>query len=254
MLLSWSKIALDADLRASALPDDPACEQLLVGYFPPEVRQRFIAEIRAHRLRREIIATHITNSMINRCGPAMTVRIGDETGAAPHEIAYAFMAARSGFLLPSSGARLTRSTARFSEDYSSSSMRVCKSSYSSRPPACCDTNQTVASATWLRRSGPLPRSLMRIAPQITSSEQQTRSAELRSKLTADGVPVDVANSIAALDLLSQATAIADLAKDVGKPVEQVAQWRSRQPNTSGSMLSRRALARSKPMTITTDWP
>ena len=52
---------------------------------------------RTHRLRREIIATQLTNSMINRGGPSLIARIADATGAAPDRIAAAFAAVRDGF-------------------------------------------------------------------------------------------------------------------------------------------------------------
>ena len=50
-----------------------------------------------HRLRREIIATQLANSMINRGGPSLIVRIADQTGAAPAAIAAAFAAVRDSY-------------------------------------------------------------------------------------------------------------------------------------------------------------
>ncbi len=50
-----------------------------------------------HRLRREIIATQLANSMINRGGPSLIVRIADQTGAAPAAIASAFAAVRDSY-------------------------------------------------------------------------------------------------------------------------------------------------------------
>ena len=47
-----------------------------------------------HRLRREIIATQLSNSLINRGGPALVVRIADQTGASAELIAFAFTAVR----------------------------------------------------------------------------------------------------------------------------------------------------------------
>jgi glutamate dehydrogenase len=48
-----------------------------------------------HRLRREITATHVTNSLVNRCGT--TFRLHEETGAAGPEIARAYTVAREVF-------------------------------------------------------------------------------------------------------------------------------------------------------------
>src|SRR5262249_13479478 len=52
-----------------------------------------------HRLRREIIATQLANSMINRGGPSLIVRIADQTGASPAAIASAFAATRDSYEL-----------------------------------------------------------------------------------------------------------------------------------------------------------
>ena len=43
----------------------------------------------AHRLRREIIAPHVTNSIINRVGPGFTLRMNELTGARPTDTALA---------------------------------------------------------------------------------------------------------------------------------------------------------------------
>jgi glutamate dehydrogenase len=50
-------------------------------------------------LRREIIATQLANSMINRGGPSLIVRIADQTGASPAAIASAFAATRDSYEL-----------------------------------------------------------------------------------------------------------------------------------------------------------
>ena len=50
-------------------------------------------------MRREIIATQLANSMINRGGPSLIVRIADQTGAAPAAIASAFAATRDSYEL-----------------------------------------------------------------------------------------------------------------------------------------------------------
>ena len=59
--------------------------------------ERFAARVKRHRLRREIIATAITNSLINRMGPVFPVRAQDDTGAEPAAIARAYTIAREVF-------------------------------------------------------------------------------------------------------------------------------------------------------------
>ena len=65
------------------MPDDPYLARELARYFPKAIGARFPDALEHHRLRREIIATHLANSMINRGGPSLIVRIADQTGAVP---------------------------------------------------------------------------------------------------------------------------------------------------------------------------
>jgi glutamate dehydrogenase len=61
------------------------------------LRERFREEIHEHRLHREITATHVANSMVNRCGITFAYRLAEETGATASEIARAYTAAREIF-------------------------------------------------------------------------------------------------------------------------------------------------------------
>jgi glutamate dehydrogenase len=49
--------------------------------------------MRAHRLRREITATSVVNDLVNKGGPSFAFRLGEETGAAPADIARAYTTA-----------------------------------------------------------------------------------------------------------------------------------------------------------------
>jgi glutamate dehydrogenase len=93
ILLSYTKITLYKQLRDSDLPEDPYLSVELERYFPTPLRERFREEMREHRLRREITATCVVNDLVDRGGPSFAFRLGEETGAAPAEIARAYTAA-----------------------------------------------------------------------------------------------------------------------------------------------------------------
>jgi glutamate dehydrogenase len=95
--LAYAKIALFDALLASGVPDDPYLSRELARYFPIPLGEKFPEALESHRLRREIIATMLANSMINRGGPAMIARVADETGADSPAIAVAFAAARDSY-------------------------------------------------------------------------------------------------------------------------------------------------------------
>jgi glutamate dehydrogenase len=95
--LSYGKIWLYKALIHSDVPEDPYLSTELARYFPTPVQRRFALRIKRHRLRREIISTAITNSLINRMGPVFPVRAQDDTGAQPAAIARAYTIAREVF-------------------------------------------------------------------------------------------------------------------------------------------------------------
>ncbi|HMB52881.1 MAG TPA: NAD-glutamate dehydrogenase domain-containing protein, partial [Thermoanaerobaculia bacterium] len=97
VLLAYAKISLYQETLRSDLPDDPELERDLALYFPQPLRQRFAAEIASHRLRREIVATHVTNSTVNRVGPAFVARLTEETGAGAVDVARAYTIVRDAF-------------------------------------------------------------------------------------------------------------------------------------------------------------
>ena len=100
VLLAYAKLTLYSDLLDSKLPDDPYLRRELSRYFPDLLEERFANALEKHRLRREIIATHIANSIINRGGPAVLVRMADETGAQAETIVKAFVAVRDSYGMP----------------------------------------------------------------------------------------------------------------------------------------------------------
>ncbi|MEM9532431.1 MAG: NAD-glutamate dehydrogenase [Pseudomonadota bacterium] len=97
VLLSYAKITLYEDLLASDVPEDGYLSGELVRYFPDPLKERFAAVADTHRLRREIIATAVTNSMVNRMGATFCLRMTEETGTSPAEVARAYTAAREIF-------------------------------------------------------------------------------------------------------------------------------------------------------------
>jgi len=97
VLMSYAKLWLFDELLGSNLPDDVFLTQDLTRYFPTPLRKKYAAGIFKHRLRREIVATRITNSMINRVGGTFVTKIMEKTGMKPSEIARAFIIAREAY-------------------------------------------------------------------------------------------------------------------------------------------------------------
>ena len=97
VLLAYAKIATYDELLASDLPDDPILGADLERYFPEPVRKKFPDAIARHRLRREIVATGLTNSIINRTGPGFINEMHLKTGMGVPAIVRAYTIAREVF-------------------------------------------------------------------------------------------------------------------------------------------------------------
>ena len=93
VLLSTSKMALQAAIEAGRLTEDPTLTPELCRAFPPLMQERFGDAIAAHQLRREIIATKIANRFVNRLGIAAAFRLTEEEGASLGQAAACFIAA-----------------------------------------------------------------------------------------------------------------------------------------------------------------
>jgi glutamate dehydrogenase len=97
VLLSYSKITLYQQLLASDVPEDDYLSRELIAYFPEPLRKRFASLMPQHRLKREIIATQVTNSLVNRMGASFSLRMCEDTGATPSQVARAYTIAREVF-------------------------------------------------------------------------------------------------------------------------------------------------------------
>lgn len=94
VLLAWSKITAFDDLVASNVPDDPALAETVAAYFPKAIRG-LGAAIAAHRLKREILATMISNRVLDTLGPAAMQRLREGTGAGNATLCSRFEIART---------------------------------------------------------------------------------------------------------------------------------------------------------------
>ncbi len=97
VILAYAKNLTYQDLLESDLPDDPLLEEDLFRYFPKPLQEKYADNILGHRLRREIIATSVTNSMINRTGPSFVNEMQQRTGMGADEIARAYTVVREVF-------------------------------------------------------------------------------------------------------------------------------------------------------------
>jgi len=97
VLLAYCKLWLFDELVGSDTPDDPFVADALRRYFPAPLRERYAAYMGRHPLQREIVATYVLNSMVNRVGATFVHRLAENTGAPPAQVVRAYLLARESF-------------------------------------------------------------------------------------------------------------------------------------------------------------
>lgn len=97
VLLSYAKISLTKELLASDIPDNPKMNYWVLDYFPDVLAKNYEKEILRHRLKREIVATMMASSLINRMGPTFLKSRMNKTGASVEKIAQAYLIVRDVF-------------------------------------------------------------------------------------------------------------------------------------------------------------
>ncbi len=94
VLLSYSKMDLYQALLASEVPDEACLASEIDRYFPPQLAKNYLEQVRAHRLRREIISTQITNDVVDVMGPSFHLRLGALAGFEAAAVTRAYLIAR----------------------------------------------------------------------------------------------------------------------------------------------------------------
>jgi glutamate dehydrogenase len=90
VLIAYGKMVMKEKFNVASITDNPYHGKLLIKSFPKKLQQHFSTQMQQHPLRSEIIATKLTNNIINHMGMNYIFRIQEETGAGVDEIANAY--------------------------------------------------------------------------------------------------------------------------------------------------------------------
>jgi len=86
VLLAYTKIHIKNEILKSDLPEDDYFSKEIILEFPKLLRKDYKNYMKQHSLRREIIATQLSNQIVNEMGITFVYRISVETGATIAEI------------------------------------------------------------------------------------------------------------------------------------------------------------------------
>ena len=93
VLLEYTKIYLKQAILQSDVPEDPYIGEVVEKGFPPSIHKKYKNAMKNHRLYRDIVATQLSNTIINTMGITYIHRIQSETGATVGDIVRAYMVA-----------------------------------------------------------------------------------------------------------------------------------------------------------------
>ncbi len=100
VLMAYTKTLLKKSIGSSDILEEPAILKNLFEAFPKVLHQRFEDYMLRHRLRKDIIATRVSNGVINEMGISFISRLEDETGSGPPDIIRAYTIAKEVFDAP----------------------------------------------------------------------------------------------------------------------------------------------------------
>jgi glutamate dehydrogenase len=223
ILLSYTKIALYAELLQSDLPDDPLAAGELERYFPIPLVQRFRSRLARHPLRREIVADQLTNTLVNRAGTTFVFRLREETGAGGADIARAFTVAREVYTLRSLWAEIESLDGQVAAQTQLLMLlkvrvlheRVTRWLLRNRP-------RPIDIAAAITRYAPAVGALVASAGDVVCAADRAAARRVADGLVDAGVPKELAERIGHLDSLLPALDIVEAADATGLGFDEVA--------------------------------
>ncbi|MDP2238590.1 MAG: NAD-glutamate dehydrogenase [Burkholderiales bacterium] len=223
VLLAYSKIWLHEALLASSLPDYAWVGTALERYFPAALRSRYAAFMPKHPLRREIISTHVVNSMVNRVGATFVHSLMEATGAQAHEVVRAYLLQREIFDFVTIW-REIEALDNHIPDKLQADMLIESGRLSVRATTWFLRSQHNAAdmAVTIAHFAPCVQTLREALPQLLDGKAGIPLGERAAGYVAGGVPEALAHRVVACDTLFAALDIVDISTASERAVGTVA--------------------------------
>jgi glutamate dehydrogenase len=175
-----------------------------------------------HRLRREIIATIIANMLVNETGPALYNRLREETGAAPAEVARAFIIAREVFGAPALTAEINALDNKVAASAQTAMHLAVSDMVASQCQNLLQAGQGGSVVAAIQRYGDGVRAIAGDVNGLVSPYLKERLAKRTAELVKAKAPKALAEQVGALEFLGGALDIVGVASELKRPVIDVA--------------------------------
>ncbi|RKP47633.1 NAD-glutamate dehydrogenase [Trinickia fusca] len=230
VLLAYSKMWLFDELLESDVPEDLLVADMLRDYFPKPLQTRFADTSTRHPLKREILATHLANALINRVGSTFVHRLQEETDAKPSDIVRACIMARDVFDIDDVWRRIDALDNRVADDVQARMfVEVARlvdraALWFLRHLQMVGVDRTGGDGVTalIARCRDAAERLAPQLPQLLPSADLDALAERRRSLEEAGVDEQLAMRVASGDISAALLDIAEVAATTEQPIELVA--------------------------------
>lgn len=220
VLVAWAKIAIFRELAQSNLVHDPHLDSLALHYFPDALGERFVATVRDHPLRDEIVATKLAGQVVDRMGITFASRLAGETGIAAEFVVRAWIIVNEGLGLDTLWDTVDRSSVGFDArcDMVLQCRRVAKNAtrWLIRNLPAAPIGETIATLTTVRAA------FVANLERLLSTRDAQALDERRGRLTAAAVPQPLAHRMAAAEFLPRVLPLAEVARRAGVSFDDAA--------------------------------
>ena len=163
---------------------------------------RFAGDIKKHILRREIIATGLTNAIVNRGGPVLTTQMTDETGHGKGDVALAFMAVREVFELPQLWQRIDALDGKLGGSVQLSLYEATQELVRTETLWFLHDGKAIGDlAGTIARHGEGLNALKPAIEDVMPARLKEHIADVEQRFVVSGVPADLAADVARLEAL-----------------------------------------------------
>ncbi len=221
VIMAYAKMATYDVLVGSPVVDDPLLEADLIAAFPTAMQAAHGEAIRQHRLRRELVATKLTNEMINRAGLAAPFELAEELGAGLADVAGAFLAARE--LFGFTGLWQAIDAAHVSADGARHLHMAAQHALRGQMADLLRLGGGRGPSDLVAAIQPGLKALGQSIDRVVKSEVRSQLDRLTSSLTSAGAPAELVAGIVAIEALDGAIGVSLLATERQLDVAATAQ-------------------------------
>ncbi len=219
VLLAYSKMWLYDQVLDSGIPEDPWIGSALTRYFPERLQRELGAWIPRHPLAREIISTHVVNSMVNRVGSTFVHQVCEVSSTSAANVVRAYLLTREIFGYVPLWQAIEALDNQVSDEVQAQMLLQL-------------AGLTFQATAWFARSRrlaePMQITFGRFRPAVEALNAQLDRSPERADPVAHawiqaGVPAALAQRVARAHHLAAALDIAEIAEHTGRALTQVAE-------------------------------